>query len=44
MLVLGYVNSYTNHDNTSNRLFDAGSTGRFTLVTLFHINRLAVSN
>ncbi len=25
-------------------LFDAGSTGHFTLVTLFHINRLAVSN
>ena len=25
-------------------LFDAGSTGRFTLVTLFYINRLAVSN
>ena len=25
-------------------LFDAGSTGHFTLVTLFYINRLAVSN
>ena len=25
-------------------LLDAGSTGLFTLVTLFHINRLAVSN
>lgn len=25
-------------------LIDAGSTGHFTLVTLFHINRLAVFN
>ena len=25
-------------------LFDAGSTGHFTLVTLFYINRLALSN
>ena len=44
MLVLSNIDSNTNHDDTSNRLFDAGSTGHFTLVTLFHINRLAVSN
>ena len=44
MLVLGNVNPYANHDDTSDILFDAGSTGHFTLVTLFHINRLAVSN
>ena len=45
MLVLGNIDSHTNHNEIPPMcLFDAGSTGRFTLVTLFHINRLAVSN
>ena len=45
MLVLGNIDSHTNHNEIPPMcLFDAGSTGRFTLVTLLHINRLAVSN
>ncbi len=28
-------------ENGKSQLFDAVSTGRFTIVTLFHINRLA---
>jgi hypothetical protein len=44
VLVLGDIDSYANHRKTSNGIFDAVSTGRFALVTLFQINRLAVSN
>ena len=44
VLVLGNVNSNTNHEEYLRPVFDAGSTGHFTLVTLFQINRLAVSN
>jgi hypothetical protein len=45
VLVLGNVYSHANHNKTSDSIFDAAvSTGHFALVTLFKINRLAVSN
>ena len=45
VLVFGDVDTHANHDEMPPMcLFDAGSTELFTLVTLFYINRLAVSN
>jgi hypothetical protein len=44
VLVLGDIDSNANHRNPPTILFDAVSTGHFALVTLFQINRLAVSN
>ena len=45
VLVLGHVDTHTDHDDTSReKNGDAVTHRHFCLVAFFHINRLAVSN
>ena len=45
VLILGHINTNTNHSKTSSgKIYDAASTEHFAFVALFHINRLAVFN